>query len=56
MTEAEFNELCEEVATESANENWDSRETLRSIAAELNSLSILFQISTDATMREIRNA
>ena len=47
MTEAEFNELAEEIATESDNESWESRSTLRRIANELNSRAVLFQLETN---------
>ena len=47
MKESDFNELAEEIATESNNEMWESRAVLRSIANELNARAVAFQLETN---------
>ena len=40
MTEAQFKQHCEDIATEESNENWNSREVLSRIAGEIGTVTL----------------
>jgi hypothetical protein len=48
MTVSEFQKLCEDIAYESADENYESAEALRGIAASVSNVVIDFTYETDS--------
>lgn len=55
MTLDDFKAKCEEVATEEANENWNSREVLSRIAGEIGTVALDFNGDV-GMLREFRES
>jgi len=55
MTRSEFQNRCDEIATEEANENWDSASVLRRIAGEIGTVALDFDadVSMHADFGEV---
>lgn len=53
MTYDDFKNRCEDIATEEANENWNQKEVLDRIAAEIGSVAIDFAHDSDNEVREL---
>ena len=56
MTRDKFIERCEEIATEEANENWNSREVLGRIAGEIGTVAIDFSGDTGLMLASVEDS